>query len=169
MRNWPIVQRPLSKRSSRSRDLIEHGSSAIWLQIRLQELRKNCAMNNFCFKTLKRIGQKWTTVEGEKPFGFFGGPRIVFITSLSTFFFLFHFLSILPQLENRRKWSGARISRVEGKNVYRSMLRWFFWRTQITAVTPIATVNYVIMHVNYVCRNESGNIFFPKWALLDRR
>lgn len=145
MTDWPIVQRPLSKRSSRSRDLIEYSSSAIWLRIRYEY------------------------VEREKPFGFSEGPRIVFITSLSTFFFLFHFLSILPQLVNWRKWSGTRISRVEGKNVYRSMLRWFFWRTQITAVTPIATVNYVIMHVNYVCRNESSNIFFPKWALLDRR
>lgn len=145
MTDWPIVQRPLSERSSRSRDLIEYSSSAIWLRIRYEY------------------------VEREKPFGFSEGPRIVFITSLSTFFFLFHFLSILPQLENWRKWSGTRISRVEGKNVYRSMLRWFFWRTQITAVTPIATVNYVIMHVNYVCRNESSNIFFPKWALLDRR
>lgn len=145
MTDWPIVQRPLSKRSSRSRDLIEYSSSAIWLRIRYEY------------------------VEREKPFGFSEGSKIVFITSLSTFFFLFHFLSILPQLENWRKWSGTRISRVEGKNVYRSMLRWFFWRTQITAVTPIATVNYVIMHVNYVCRNESSNIFFPKWALLDRR
>lgn len=145
MTDWPIVQRPLSKRSSRSRDLIEYSSSAIWLRIRYEY------------------------VEREKPFGFSEGSKIVFITSLSTFFFLFHFLSILPQLVNWRKWSGTRISRVEGKNVYRSMLRWFFWRTQITAVTPIATVNYVIMHVNYVCRNESGNIFFPKWALLDRR
>lgn len=145
MTDWPIVQKPLSERSSRSRDLIEYSSSAIWLRIRYEY------------------------VEREKPFGFSEGPRIVFITSLSTFFFLFHFLSILPQLENWRKWSGTRISRVEGKNVYRSMLRWFFWRTQITAVTPIATVNYVIMHVNYVCRNESSNIFFPKWALLDRR
>lgn len=111
MTDWPIVQRPLSKRSSRSRDLIEYSSSAIWLRIRYEY------------------------VEREKPFGFSEGPRIVFITSLSTFFFLFHFLSILPQLENWRKWSGTRISRVEGKNVYRSMLRWFFWRTQITAVT----------------------------------
>lgn len=145
MTDWPIVQRPLSKRSSRSRDLIEYSSSAIWLRIRYEY------------------------VEREKPFGFSEGSKIVFITSLSTFFFLFHFLSILPQLVNWRKWSGTRISRVEGKNVYRSMLRWFFWRTQITAVTPIATVNYVIMHVNYVCRNESSNIFFPKWALLDRR
>lgn len=55
-------------------------------------------MDIFCFKKLKCIGQKSTIMEREKPFGFSGGPRIVFITSLSTLFFFFIFFQFCHSL-----------------------------------------------------------------------